>query len=873
MKRLMKFLIIVKLFLNSFACFADEGLLYYFDASLVVFEDVRKSITDKKFKEAQKQLEDLALILKDDKQKKNEYIYTNILRFHIQSKQGTTDSAFEVLLEMNMEKLIGFRLSRLKNITSFYEENFYKLNDKNLEYDLKLISSWEHHHFKEFIHREIEALLPSIQPNLEFNSYEKLLLPEDKELNVRTRPLEIASYLIADILLDRKLWSVKQELGFNDITLKKNMALVQKNDNKLIPYQKNIHPYDKAILVLKNLEVHLWSLDLLSSLIEARVELVKLIFHDSRQSKVKEKLTAQLEVFLRDLSIDEWWSKGVYELSEMLLILNENSPNHKILEKLKECSKTYPESFGGKKCRDRLLILAKPSLKINVDKIINFSQDRLNITSENIENIHFKLLRFNELKLREGLDQPKRNIQIADILPILKKDISPFKKITVKNYKEYTKIESLVTLDESKTGNYILFITQSDDLAFEDNVMDFFFVHNSQYSPYMLEAEDNVEFMLIDKANGDRIENFSLSSKTFKNKKIKKNLDKTQSKKTLAGTDILLFNTKNEVLPLFYSSKNDADTVIQNNIQSILIMDQDSLEREEKLHYKIFAEASLKNKKLQLSVVAPNGDISLSQDIRLDSKAQAIGSFRLRRNAPLGLYKVKINDVIKFEFNHFEKKISPTNSAIKVEKSKLDVGPQSVLKIRVDKIGFSGNVEFKFSNEEAASSKKLDNTGKVLIYSLVDDSDDLAQRNTKELLKFYDVNSKNDTVKLKNLAPGSYRLKYTLSQTGDSVQEKEIDFSTYYDGKHNNFLFESMVNTNKARVGEDLLIYTGTNIQNRYTHVEALKEGKILKRFKSITPKISKLKILKEWKGEITIRTYMVAENKLHLKSFLVKIP
>jgi hypothetical protein len=101
----------------------------------------------------------------------------------------------------------------------------------------------------------------------------------------------------------------------------------------------------------------------------------------------------------------------------------------------------------------------------------------------------------------------------------------------------------------------------------------------------------------------------------------------------------------------------------------------------------------------------------------------------------------------------------------------------------------------------------------------------------------------------------------------------EANFSTYYDGQHNGFLFESLINTSKASVGDELLIYTGTNIKNRYTHVEVLKEGKVLKRFKSITPQISKLKILKEWKGEITIRTYMVVKSKLYSKSFLVNIP
>lgn len=630
------------------------------------WEKVFELVSENKLEQAIKENEEIIEDFDEDSHEK--ISYGQILGFEFEYNLKNFEKAFKALEKINYKNSLSHRFFRLMAYKRFYDSNHYIISQNNEAYISTNISTWRLEHFHRLFKLEALNIGNHLLTQKEFaKSLRPWLVESNYPHDINTSIVEIITYGIIDLLSDQRIWAIDEE-----ISLEKELeSLIEKKSNDTRKLIKLTKLDSMAIMIYKlfiNLENSLWKDDNLSAMLNSRLELVKFLKQRINSKKLKISLTKKYEIFLRDLSIDPWWSSSMDLLSRLKLELNDYKVNQDILSVLNRCIEIFPESHGAKKCKNTLADLKRPRVLIEGRDFFNFNSSDLVFETKNIEKLYIKVIPIDELKIRSKMKNPQGQIRKKDVLGIITDKGTDAKEIEIKDYQEYRTCHNKFPLKNIPIGTYLIAISSEKDFSENMGYLSYKIIQNTPLNPVVTYFRDQITIRLLKTTNSKKQKISKVNFLSFNNGEWKEEAAKvkvgvndiTVQNKKIKKNDFLLLESGKDKLLIPSSKLVRYNRKLPTKNRNVFISQQKIYRPEDQVKFKIISRALKKgvyvenaNAKIHLNIKDVNNSLLLDKHFDLNEMGSVIGSFLLPKNSIKGKAKVflqnKLVDTISIE--------------------------------------------------------------------------------------------------------------------------------------------------------------------------------------------------------------------------------
>ncbi len=228
-------------------------------------------------------------------------------------------------------------------------------------------------------HRQELGSVPisSLQPYLTLNDY---------PLAIRGTVRDALSYLYAELLADREIWSQESTSGVESLDLP---SLIR-GEAQPSAGQDPPHPFQEMAAVLADLEAWHLGAGRREAALEARLTRLRGLHDAFTDEEARRLIRRDLEEHLSPLRDVPWWSMGMATLAGMLM--KDEEPGHRVQAHAAAVAgrDAWPGSPGGERCRFLAGDIEQPGLELMAMASDGLGRRSLQVLHKNLSVVYFR---------------------------------------------------------------------------------------------------------------------------------------------------------------------------------------------------------------------------------------------------------------------------------------------------------------------------------------------------------------------------------------------------------------------------------------------------------------------------------------------------
>lgn len=681
-------------------------------ANSKIWAPISKLISEQKYKAAKETLEkNKEDFVTNDKDWTIYIIQTQRLTMALGEAENSVEAFKTQDWPKSMSSNLLLELYYAQSLLNYYETYSWEINNREkVVSDKKLdLKKWT----KAQIFTEIQKSLNSVYKkraelgetkNDFFNAF---IRSGNYPENIRGTLRDTLTYLYVDFLKNSQFWSAKEE---NEKTLLKLSSLLKKSAEKNA-LKNGAHPLQRINTILTDLENWHWKNDRIGGLIEARLEMVRVLKSHFNEDHYKKQMSEFLKDYLRDYKIDSWWSEGYYLRSELISEMSEPEALIKAIAIAKEAVKAHPKSIGANRANTLINNISQPQMSLQLLHWDTTGKKTITLKYKNWKNAYFRIYPFDPVKFFLN----EKN----EVLPSMKKMYEVLKnEKTVSEWSEeleelgdYREHKKHIIPKISKNGTYIIVASATEKFEQRENLISMAFLNLTKLNVMEKGTDKGKLLKVVDAITGAPLKNVELDLyERVWNKGTKKikTLKSDQFGKIELSTDLKSKDNGS----FFYTLKKGDDLLLHDNTfrlytsrgrsgvradKSLVFTDRSVYRPGQKIEFKVIAYTDksqvfqmpkpLVKKLVVVSLKDGNGQLVETKKLESNEFGTVSGEFEIPKGRFLGHWRIDTR---------------PNGSAtIKVEEYKrptflVQLG-DAIEEIRMNKkASFKGEVKYYF---------------------------------------------------------------------------------------------------------------------------------------------------------------------------------